>query len=566
MINKSIHTNYRIFILLGLLLFAAATISSSSAASTIYVNNGTGNDNFDGISPIHTGGTVGPKATIQNGTNTVNSFGTVKVADGTYKEHITINQNLTLIGKSENGTIIDGTDSGQTIRINSGYTVTLTNFTIKRGGIQNRGTLFINNCTLEDNDGAIFNIGTLTINNSIIQKNIASDAGAGIYNYFGIVTLKNCKIQQNIATNDGGAIVNNEGTLTITSSIFTNNTATNGGAIQNNVNPSYTGNLTVTGSIFTNNTATKSYGGALYNTAGSAYVTSNTFKNNNAKSDGGAIYNGDTLVVNKSTFTSNNATNGGAIQNTGTTTINNCSFTINNATNGGAILNYITLNVTDSTFTDNSATNGGAIYNYDTGTLNVTSSTLTNNKATNGGFMENYGTTNVHFNRIVGNIATIGSAIRNGMGTVDASFNWWGSNSNPSGKIYGTVTSTPWLVLTITTNPTSIPNNGYSIITADLIHDNNGKRQTTGNVPDGISVLYSTTLGTIITPLSTIYGVSQAILHSGTVPGTAYVYAKLDNQTIHTSVKILDTIPPKVSLTSPKNGSTGSFKNLYYSH
>ncbi len=44
----------------------------------------TGNDAYDGTSENWTGGTVGPKSTIQAGVNAVDNGGTVYVAAGTY--------------------------------------------------------------------------------------------------------------------------------------------------------------------------------------------------------------------------------------------------------------------------------------------------------------------------------------------------------------------------------------------------------------------------------------------------------------------------------------------------
>ena len=54
------------------------------AATPIYVNANTGNDAWDGEAPTFEGGTRGPKATIQDGIDTVDVGGTVIVAAGTY--------------------------------------------------------------------------------------------------------------------------------------------------------------------------------------------------------------------------------------------------------------------------------------------------------------------------------------------------------------------------------------------------------------------------------------------------------------------------------------------------
>ena len=128
--------NYRLFMLIIFLTVATisfASISNSSAASTLYVNNNTGNDSYDGESPTFTGGINGPKSTIQDAINTIDPNGTVHVANGTYIEHITINKNVNLIGESQKGTIIDGQKTGTTIKINKNQNLNLTNLTIQNG-------------------------------------------------------------------------------------------------------------------------------------------------------------------------------------------------------------------------------------------------------------------------------------------------------------------------------------------------------------------------------------------------------------------------------------------------
>jgi hypothetical protein len=106
---------------------------------------------------------------------------------------------------------------------------------------------------------------------------------------------------------------------------------------------------------------------------------------------GGAISNGGTLTVTKSTFTGNSAFPGigGAIENggiasSGTLTVTNSTFSGNSAgfagIGGGAILNFAgTLTAINSTFSGNSATNGGGIFSYDN--VTVTNSTFSGNSA-----------------------------------------------------------------------------------------------------------------------------------------------------------------------------------------
>jgi len=242
-----------IIFILGLLLVLVATISSSSAADTIYVNNATGSDSWDGTNAIYQGGTVGPKATIQNGTDTVDDNGLVYVAAGTYQEHLNIAKNVFLIGESQLNTIIDGTNNGRPLTIISG-TVNMTNFCIQNGnsndggGINNAATLILNNCTIQQNTaqaytnafgGGIFNTGTLILNNCTLTQNSAqstaySGAGGAIIN-IGSVTMTSCIVTQNSAigaASNGGAIFNN-GYVLARYNIFRGNTAQDGSAIAN---------------------------------------------------------------------------------------------------------------------------------------------------------------------------------------------------------------------------------------------------------------------------------------------------------------------------------------------
>ena len=235
-------------------IFMILFLGAVNAANTIYVNGSSGNDSDTGTSWEHA------KATIQNGTNTVNSGGTVYVANGTYKEHIILNKSLNLTGGSQTNTVIDGTRNGTVITINPGMIVDISNFNIQKGfatyggGIYNSGTLTLNNCTITQNTGpqydgyggGIYNNGNLTVKNSAITQNIIYYYGGGIYNN------GNCTISGSTLTNtavvQGGSIFN-PGNMIVTNSIFTGNYVSvgQGAAIDNK------GNLNVSNTIFTGN-------------------------------------------------------------------------------------------------------------------------------------------------------------------------------------------------------------------------------------------------------------------------------------------------------------------------
>jgi autotransporter family porin len=612
--------------LFGIGIIFSLGINTSAAAnpSNIYVNGSSGNDNWNGLNSTYSSGSNGPKATITNATGTVTSKGTVHIASGIYNEsNIQINTNMTIIGENQKNTIINGQKSGNSIfTIASGVNVTIINLTltngtsVQGGAIFNSGILTVDNSTFTNNSasnsgGAIFNEGILTVDNSTFTNNSASNSGGGaINNNGGTLTVENSTFTNNSATtgfggsNLGGAI-ENSGTLTIENSTFANNSATSGfgganygGAIFNN------GILTVDNSTFTNNSAP--IAGAIYNNRSSTSTIDNsTFTNNSATSSGGAIENNNyaTLTVDNSTFTNNSASYGGAIHNSGTLTVDNTTFTNNTAQsgNGGAINNNGgTLTVTDCTFNGNKVygylVGGGAIYNQD-GTLTVDNSTFTNNYATfwggainnagtlivnnstftnntvfygYGGAIYNSGTATVNFNRIIGNTANQGSAIYNTGSTMDARYNWWGSNTSPAGEISGDVTYNPWIVLTVTANPTTINVGDKSKITADLLHDSNGVYHdpVNGNVPDGLTVNFSSDTKGTVNPISTITTNDRAnTTFNGISLGVSAISTTLDTQTVTTNITINKILSAYLYLqitTSNKNPKVGEPFTLTY--
>ncbi|MBP2045282.1 beta strand repeat-containing protein [Methanobacterium aggregans] len=528
-----------------------AVSAAGTDNSTIYVST-QGNDTWDGLNATYNG-TSGPKKTITNATGTVAANGTVHIAQGTYNEsRIDINQNMTITGENQDNTIINGQQSGNNIfYIAPGIIVTITNLTLTNntadyGGVAiwNSGSLTLINSTFTGNTanyrgGAIWNGGSLTVINSTFTGNTAKFGGA-IWNG-GSLTVINSTLTGNTASYDGGAIWNYGGSLTVINSTLTGNTAFVGGAISNS------GTLTLINSTLTGNTAFS--GGAISN-SGTLTLINSTFTGNTA-TDGGAIgSDSGSLTVINSTFTGNTAFVGGAISNTGgSLTVINSTFTGNTADYGGAIYNTGgSLTVINSTFTGNTADFGGAIYNTG-GSLTVINSTFTGNTATlgRGGAIWNYGddasSRVFHFNRIVGNSPN-NSQIYSLFGTLDATLNWWGSNSNPS--IYvsstggGVVDVSSWLVLNITAANSTTTFNGNTTVTVNLQHDNNGAYHdpANGHVPDGVIVDFGNNIGTM-NPLSTVLvnGTASSVFTANTL-GNAYITATIDHQTVSTPITV----------------------------
>ena len=169
--------------------------------------------------------------------------------------------------------------------------------------------------------------------------------------------------------------------------------------------------------------------------------------------------------------------------------------------------------------------------------------TVNGNLITEGmvGILTYYSSTNINFNSITANSEY---GLYNLYGNINATNNWWGSNTPINStnicNVNGTVNTTSWLMLNI--NPTSLNSGGNASITADLTHNNLGQDTSSqGHVIDGLIINFSKTSGsgTIISPAHTIKGQAVAILNLGTTTSqTVAVNASLDSQTVSRQMTI----------------------------
>ncbi|ADZ09835.1 hypothetical protein Metbo_1608 [Methanobacterium lacus] len=233
--------------------------------------------------------------------------------------------------------------------------------------------------------------------------------------------------------------------------------------------------------------------------------------------------------------------------------------------NGGAIYNEGTLNVFNCSITNCKAVNGdgGAIYNL--GYLNVSMSRLNNNQAANGGAIYCYFGYNsfVNYNQITNNQPLAGE-IYCPFGVVDANFNWWGSNTDPSDLVNYGVNTTSWMVMLMKVDRTTIGEGCSLNVTVDMVHDNfnNYHDPLNGHLPDGMPVLFNSTLGIIQPSVNTKNGLCTTTLKSGAVSGTALITSFMDSQVLNTTIKI--NVTPKVQSQTPPNKShfKGKIKTL----
>jgi hypothetical protein len=280
---------------------------------------------------------------------------------------------------------------------------------------------------------------------------------------------------------------------------------------------------------------------------------------------------GDNLTLANVTFNDNNAEgsgNGGGLEATGNgnLTITNSVFSNNSSpvgmdgdNIGGGVDFEVNpssgnLSITGSAFTGNTSTNGGGgLYIVATGNSATVSGSLfggntAGSLSTNAGgaiYVKDSSLT-VSNSRIVGNTAGGGGTglASEASSTVTATDNWWGCNGGPGASGCDTVvalggstaTFNPWLVLSVSANPTQVDTGGTSTLTADLTHNSSAT---------------STTLTS---------GEATSTYTAGSMPGAGSGTATVDNQEVSVTVNIGQ--PPAITSNSSTTfvvGTAGSF-------
>ncbi len=248
------------------------------------------------------------------------------------------------------------------------------------GGIYNKGTLELNNVTLENNHakrsgGGLHNDGVInTITNSVFLSNDSNAqccvgaGGGGLSNNGAINTIDNTEFSGNSAQGGAGIHMQRNSTITtIKNSSFLNHIGGSIGAgISLNVDSTIT---TIENTTFSNNSVIYS-GGGISNLGTIDTIQNSLFSANTANgsallfSGGGGINNSYQGVINKilnSTFSANSSSNlgvdtygGGIFSPNGTLgSIENCSFYGNFASEGAAITSFESVNISNSLFLNN---------------------------------------------------------------------------------------------------------------------------------------------------------------------------------------------------------------------
>lgn len=542
-----------LFTLISVVILCSAVSAADPVDSAnIYVSP-TGNDT-DGD-----GSSSNPYQTIEIGLITVNNTGTIHLASGTYSSNTTghkdydlvISKNITIQGAGIDQTIIDAGGKARIFEILGDLKVSIKDLTFINGNATASAPQY---------GGAIYNYGTLTLVNCKFENNTGREAGA--IDNGNILDITSCDFVGNTATNAGGAI-RTDANMIIRNSNFRNNQATDGGAIYSNPD----NEITIIGCNFENNIAGAA--GAINNWACNFTITDSTFKNNNAN-EGGAIKNigfssSCSMTITGCTFLGNTADDGGAISNSENLTVTDSIFENNQVFDGwgGAIFNsWGTSTIIRSIFTNNTAYRGGAIYNGDTAS-NVTGCNFNSNTAiNNGGAIYGHNADSgspltVKYSRFVGNnVGTTAQDIYMRHQSLDARYNWWGSNNGPASRVTGdefsVITYTPWLVLNINADPSTINAGKTSKITANVYMDSAGGDHSADAAQffSGSEVKFTTNLGNVGSKEVTVpwaLGLADATLRGDEGPGIATVGA-VDGETVSRTVTILgdsavNTIP-----------------------
>ena len=282
---------------------------------------------------------------------------TIHIMDGTYLGTGNVNLKysriavLNLIGENYGKTIIDGQDNDYFFYFDKGLDVAITNLTFtngKAGNINwNRGIIYGSSLTMNDciiknsvsNTYLVYDINTQ--NSRLFFDNLTYVNNTGNM-WLGYASINNSLFENNTGKGIGG-VIRGTNFITVTNSKFINNTnpsANNaeGGAI-------YSSSIVSINNTYESNTGSK--GGAVYVsfTDGSAAFINDTFINNVANVDGGAIY--------LNAYNSKSAPN---------CTIENVKFINNTAKNNGGAISLSGATIKNTIFENNSANLGGAIY------------------------------------------------------------------------------------------------------------------------------------------------------------------------------------------------------------
>jgi CSLREA domain-containing protein len=235
----------------------------------------------------------------------------------------------------------------------------------------------------------------------------------------------------------GGGIYNNAGSLTATNCTITANSASKGAGLY-----SFGGTIVLTNADVTENVSPATgAGGGICNEGQLTVVDSRV--NLNTAGAGGGINNSGKTTLRRTAVSDNTASNGGGVYNINTLALENSTLHGNRAIDsggptgsGGGIWNSSVAELENSTLSNNSALSGGGVENS-SGALTLTSCTLSRNTATKeGGAVRNIaGSMNIRCTTFAFNSANGSSPTSPGAGAIQNN----STSNNPAITFHNTV-------------------------------------------------------------------------------------------------------------------------------
>jgi len=181
---------------------------------------------------VNPGGTSGCFGTISTAVAAATPGSTIQVAQGVYKETVTITQPISLVGS---GAIIDATGRANGIFVNGMsaapaagvYDITVSGFTVKNANFEgilvaNAVNVTISGNTVTGNDVGLNYSAQTCAGQPGYETNEGSDCGEGIH----LIAVNHSVVASNIITNNAGGMLISDETGPSYENVITSNTVT----------------------------------------------------------------------------------------------------------------------------------------------------------------------------------------------------------------------------------------------------------------------------------------------------------------------------------------------------
>lgn len=433
----------RVLIMFGLIALVLVALSSAATPALATGNTWTVNSHLPNNSQCNTGGGYRCN-TIQGAIDGAASGDTIKVMPGTYAENVTVSQSVSIVGAGRDVTTVYPAVSNPNPCANSSLCgtataasnvfliqandVTISGLTVDGDNPNLTSTINVGGANIDARNGIISNYYAGVWNNltlyGVTVKNIYL---RGIYNSDGTGFNIHDNVVQNVQADASSiAIFNWAG-----SGVFKNNVVTL-------ANDSISANHS-RGTQFLNNTITHSSSGIHTDNAGDGGGAADVIIGNtitDCATNGYGIF--DFVVYLAPTVEANR--------------IEGCAVGLSSWGKGAAVTSQFIDNFVDGQNVADST--GGYVttdmvgYGDSNNSVNFVGNTFVRNTTGFATQQKNGKTVSVtlRYNNISGN-TTAGVDATDGGATVDAAYNWWGSDSGPgtpNNGVLGTVTTTPF--------------------------------------------------------------------------------------------------------------------------